>query len=232
MPPLILIVEDEVILADSIAIYLECHAYATAVAYTGEDGLRLAAENNPDVAVVDLRLPGLDLQLLGRAIQHERVALRRDPDISHLPSPLRRTHVGLECVVRPVRGSDERAAALENRVERLLLQHLLSVERRNHEAAGHRVRPAGRNRAVGVRIEVFGPWKGMGNTGACLASQSTNGCLDDARLLDRLVGDRDGSVSHDAFEAFEGPRGFFFTQETAGGIERSRVQLHRLTGLE
>ena len=60
MPPLILIVEDEVILADSIAIYLECHAYATAVAYTGEDGLRLAAENNPDVAVVDLRLPGLD----------------------------------------------------------------------------------------------------------------------------------------------------------------------------
>jgi len=60
VPPLILIVEDEVILADSIATYLERHAYATAVAYTGEDGLRLAAENNPDVAVVDLRLPGLD----------------------------------------------------------------------------------------------------------------------------------------------------------------------------
>jgi DNA-binding NtrC family response regulator len=60
MPPFILIVEDEVLLADSIAIYLECHAYAAAVAYTGEDGLRLAAEHNPDVAVVDLRLPGLD----------------------------------------------------------------------------------------------------------------------------------------------------------------------------
>jgi len=60
MLPLILIVEDEVLLADSIAIYLEFYAYATAVAYTGEDGLRLAAEQNPDVAVVDLRLPGLD----------------------------------------------------------------------------------------------------------------------------------------------------------------------------
>src|SRR5437763_13334150 len=60
MLPLILIVEDEVLLADSIIIYLECHAYTTAVAYTGEDGLRLAAENNPDVAVVDLQLPGLD----------------------------------------------------------------------------------------------------------------------------------------------------------------------------
>jgi len=60
MLPLILIVEDEVLLANSIAIYLKCHAYATVVAYTGEDGLRLAAENHPDVAVVDLRLPGLD----------------------------------------------------------------------------------------------------------------------------------------------------------------------------
>ena len=60
MLPLILIVEDEVLLANSIAIYLKCHAYATAVAYTGEDGLRLAAEHNPAVAVVDLRLPGLD----------------------------------------------------------------------------------------------------------------------------------------------------------------------------
>ena len=60
MPPLILIVEDEKILADSMALYLERHAYATAVAYTGEEGLRLAAEHNPDVAVVDLRLPGLD----------------------------------------------------------------------------------------------------------------------------------------------------------------------------
>src|SRR5262245_65388214 len=60
MPPLVLIVEDEVLLADSIATYLAYHAYATTVAYTGEDGLRLAAEQNPDVAVVDLRLPGLD----------------------------------------------------------------------------------------------------------------------------------------------------------------------------
>jgi len=60
MQPLVLIVEDEVLLADCIATYLACHAYATAVAYTGEEGLRLAAENNPDVAVVDLRLPGLD----------------------------------------------------------------------------------------------------------------------------------------------------------------------------
>src|SRR5712691_3513061 len=60
MPPLILIVEDEKILADSMALYMERHAYATAVVYTGEDSLPLAEENSPDVMVVDIRLPGID----------------------------------------------------------------------------------------------------------------------------------------------------------------------------
>ena len=60
MPPLILIVEDETILGDSICTYLEHHGYLTAVARSGEDGVRLAEENSPDVAIVDIRLPGLD----------------------------------------------------------------------------------------------------------------------------------------------------------------------------
>ena len=67
MPPLILIVEDEKILADSMALYLERHAYATAVAYTGEESLQLAEENSPDVMVVDIQLPGIDgLEVLRR----------------------------------------------------------------------------------------------------------------------------------------------------------------------
>ena len=60
MAPLILVVEDETILGDSICTYLEHHRYATAVARSGEAGVRLAEENSPDVAVVDIRLPGLD----------------------------------------------------------------------------------------------------------------------------------------------------------------------------
>jgi two-component system response regulator AtoC len=60
VPPLILIVEDEKILADSMALYLERHAYATAVAYAGEESLQLAEENSPDVMVVDIQLPGID----------------------------------------------------------------------------------------------------------------------------------------------------------------------------
>ena len=60
MPPLVLIIEDEKILAESMSIYLGHHGYTTAVVHAGEDGIRLAAEASPDVAVVDVRLPGID----------------------------------------------------------------------------------------------------------------------------------------------------------------------------
>ena len=67
MPALILVAEDETILADSIAIYLERHGYATVVARSGEEAVRVAHEAGPDVAVLDIRLPGLDgLEVLRR----------------------------------------------------------------------------------------------------------------------------------------------------------------------
>lgn len=67
MLPLVLVVEDEKILAESISIYLERDGYATAVAHSGEDGVRMAGEASPDVAVVDIRLPGMDgLEVLKR----------------------------------------------------------------------------------------------------------------------------------------------------------------------
>lgn len=60
MSNLILVVEDETILGDSICTYLEHHGYAAMVARTGAEGVRLAEENSPDIAVVDIRLPDLD----------------------------------------------------------------------------------------------------------------------------------------------------------------------------
>ena len=60
MSPLILVVEDETILGDSICAYLEHHGYTAAIARSGEEGIRLAEESSPDVALVDIRLPGLD----------------------------------------------------------------------------------------------------------------------------------------------------------------------------
>jgi DNA-binding NtrC family response regulator len=57
---LVLIIEDEKILARAITVYLERHGLSTVLATSGEDGLRLADETSPDVAIVDIRLPGID----------------------------------------------------------------------------------------------------------------------------------------------------------------------------
>src|SRR5262249_7067579 len=67
MAALVLIVEDEKIQAESMSIYLERQGYSTVFALSGEEGLRRAEEASPDVAIVDLRLPGIGgLDVLGR----------------------------------------------------------------------------------------------------------------------------------------------------------------------
>lgn len=60
MSNFILVVEDETILGDSICTYLEHHGYSTMVARSGAEGVKLAEENTPDIAVVDIRLPDMD----------------------------------------------------------------------------------------------------------------------------------------------------------------------------
>lgn len=60
MSHLVLVVDDETILAESISVYLQRHGYATMVAFSGEDGIRSAEEACPDVVLMDIRLPGID----------------------------------------------------------------------------------------------------------------------------------------------------------------------------
>ncbi len=67
MPALVLVIEDEKILSESICVYLGRSGYTTVRASSGEDGLTLLQETSPDVAIVDLRLPGMDgLNVLAR----------------------------------------------------------------------------------------------------------------------------------------------------------------------
>jgi two-component system, NtrC family, response regulator AtoC len=64
---LVLIIDDERILADSVAAYLEHHGHSTVVAFSGEDGLVRAERMSPDIAIVDVRLPGMNgLEILRR----------------------------------------------------------------------------------------------------------------------------------------------------------------------
>jgi two-component system KDP operon response regulator KdpE len=58
--PLILIVEDERPMRQFIRTSLGSHEYRTLEATTGQEALALAASHNPDVILLDLRLPGMD----------------------------------------------------------------------------------------------------------------------------------------------------------------------------
>jgi len=70
----ILVVEDEVKIADSIKKGLEMETFAVDVAYDGESGFDLAASEDYDVIVLDLMLPGIDgLEICRKLREDEKV---------------------------------------------------------------------------------------------------------------------------------------------------------------
>lgn len=76
----ILIIEDDPDILELIGYNLGRDGYTVLPAATGEDGLKKAAENKPDVIVLDVMLPGLDgLEVLRRLKNDAR--LRRIPVI-------------------------------------------------------------------------------------------------------------------------------------------------------
>ena len=60
MAQLILVIEDEVVLAKNVAIYLERHGFEVELAHSAEQGLAALAQARPDAVVLDFNLPGLD----------------------------------------------------------------------------------------------------------------------------------------------------------------------------
>jgi DNA-binding response OmpR family regulator len=60
MKPKILVIEDEPDMAMGLRDNLEFEGYAVITAGTGEDGLRLAIEENPHCVLLDIMLPGID----------------------------------------------------------------------------------------------------------------------------------------------------------------------------
>lgn len=72
--PRVLIVEDEEALLFTLAHNLKREGYTVVTASRGDDGLRLAREQHPDLILLDVMLPGID------GIQVCRM-LRRDSDV-------------------------------------------------------------------------------------------------------------------------------------------------------
>jgi two-component system response regulator ResD len=63
----ILVVDDEPTIADVVARYLERAGYSARTAADGQEALRSAGEERPDLVVLDLMLPGMDgLEVMSR----------------------------------------------------------------------------------------------------------------------------------------------------------------------
>jgi two-component system cell cycle response regulator DivK len=75
---LVLIVEDNEKNLKLVRDILQVKGYRTLEAVTGEDGLRLAAEQKPDLVLMDIQLPGIS------GIEALK-ALRADPGTASIP---------------------------------------------------------------------------------------------------------------------------------------------------
>ncbi|EWC59693.1 Phosphate regulon transcriptional regulatory protein PhoB (SphR) [Actinokineospora spheciospongiae] len=60
LPTRVLVVDDDVTVADVVRRYLERAGHRVTLAENGEDALRRVAEDPPDLVVLDLMLPGID----------------------------------------------------------------------------------------------------------------------------------------------------------------------------
>lgn len=56
----ILVVDDDLHIAELISLYLEKEGYATEEAHDGKEAVRMAQEGKPDLIMLDIMLPGLD----------------------------------------------------------------------------------------------------------------------------------------------------------------------------
>ena len=74
----VLVVDDDVDAADSLALLLRMSGYVAHVAYSGMTALQMAVEHRPDAVVLDLGLPVMDGYELGRRLrQHPQMAAVR-----------------------------------------------------------------------------------------------------------------------------------------------------------
>jgi len=76
-PKRLLVVDDNVDAAQTLAAIFELYGHDVRVAYTGADGLRIAEEWKPDVGVLDIGIPDLNGYELCRGIRER--SLGRQP---------------------------------------------------------------------------------------------------------------------------------------------------------
>ena len=124
------------------------------------------------------------------AEEHQRVALRDDPDVAHLAALRRDRDVRFNGVVRPVGRSDERRGIRLNIVlSGGFLQDLLAVERDDCSLPAMALTHPGGTAPSAYESKVS--FQGSGGTTRALrfAGDPANGRFDQSGLLDRVAGD-------------------------------------------
>jgi DNA-binding NtrC family response regulator len=73
--PLVLLIEDESSIRNSLSIFLEDYGFETQEAEDGEEGLAMIQTIDPDIVLCDLRMPGMDGMEVLAAVQQIRPGL-------------------------------------------------------------------------------------------------------------------------------------------------------------
>jgi DNA-binding response OmpR family regulator len=68
----ILIVEDDVDVAEMVTAYFRAQGYDVFTVNWGEDGVRACQTNHPDIAILDIRLPDIDGYEVARRLRNDR----------------------------------------------------------------------------------------------------------------------------------------------------------------
>ncbi|MBV9100973.1 MAG: response regulator [Candidatus Dormibacteraeota bacterium] len=127
----VLLIEDDEATADMYRLRLTTDGYEVLTASDGEEGLRRAAEDHPDLIYLDLRLPKLDgFEVLER--------LRADPRTETIPVVILSNYSEPDLRERGLRlgaleflvKSDTTPAALSDSAGRISEPHALAVDER------------------------------------------------------------------------------------------------------
>lgn len=83
----VLIIDDDIDSADVLAQIMRMHGHAVRIGYNGQDGLRLANEQRPDVALLDIEMPLLDGPGMAYEMLVHNMGLERVPVVFLSGSP-------------------------------------------------------------------------------------------------------------------------------------------------
>lgn len=199
----VLLVDDERDFADLLAERLQARGFQVRTAYDGEEALRLAAEHELDVAVLDVNMPGLDglavlRELKKRKPQAEALMLTGQRDLA---TAIQGMKLGAtDYLVKPVP------------IEKLVEAILRAQDRREERLEGQRMAETAKMAALGhmaegVAHEINNPVNTMVSLAGWLEDLATDLAESLTAELERAPGSAAGPASGQAAASPTAPHG-------------------------